>query len=59
MSDLSTTMEHEAVTRLFELARNGDVDNCEFAQLDSLVYERLRQAYTVNDGVQPHVQTMA
>ena len=41
----SNSTEHEAVTRLFDLARTGDVDNVEFAQLDSLVYQRLVQAY--------------
>ena len=37
--------EHEAVTRLFDLAQAGEVDNVEFSQLDSLVYSRLLQAY--------------
>ena len=37
--------EREAITRLFELARAGEVDNVEFDQLDSLVYTRLLQAY--------------
>lgn len=37
--------EHQAVTRLFELARAGTVDNVEFDQLDSLVYSRLLETY--------------
>lgn len=35
----------EAVVRLYELARNGEVDNLEFSQLDSLVYGRFQEAY--------------
>ena len=37
--------ESEAIPRLFELARAGQVDNLEFDQLDSLVYARLLEAY--------------
>jgi len=37
--------ESEAITRLFDLARAGEVDNLEFDQLDSLIYARLLQAY--------------
>ena len=44
-TNLDTSAEHEAVTRLFELARTGAVDNVEFNQLDSLVYSRLLEAY--------------
>lgn len=40
-----TRAGHDAVTRLFELSRSGEVDNLEFAQLDSLVYSRLLDAY--------------
>ncbi|MGY0611464.1 MULTISPECIES: hypothetical protein [unclassified Luteimonas] len=40
-----TRAAHEAVTRLFDLSRSGEVDNVEFNQLDSLVYARLLQAY--------------
>ena len=47
--------EHQAVTRLFELACNGETDNCEYSQLDSMVYERLRQAYAVTNS--PPVRT--
>lgn len=36
---------HDAVTRLYEMARNGEVDNIEYVQLDSLVYDRLVQTY--------------
>jgi len=50
MSTTDRNTEHEAVTRLYELARNGEVDNLEFAQLDSMIYERLQQAYDVRDA---------
>lgn len=47
-----TSAAHEAVTRLFDLSRSGDVDNVEFNQLDSLVYARLLQAYECDqDGI--------
>ena len=36
---------HEAVNRLFDLSRSGEVDNVEFSQLDSLVYSRLLRTY--------------
>lgn len=49
MSHAHDTTEHQAVTRLFDLSRVGEVDNVEFAQLDSLVYRRLVQTY---DSVQ-------
>lgn len=43
---------HDAVTRLFDLVRSGNVDNVEFNQLDSLVYSRLLQAYECDqDGL--------
>ena len=45
MYDQSPEHEHEAVTRLFELARSGDTENCEFSQLDALIYTRLEEAY--------------
>ena len=49
---LDTSAEHQAVTRLFELARAGTIDNIEFNQLDSLVYSRLLQAYECDqDGI--------
>ncbi len=37
--------EHDAVARLFDLSRSGEIDNVEFNQLDSLVYSRLIDAY--------------
>lgn len=43
---------HDAVTRLFDLVRSGEVDNVEFNQLDSLVYSRLLQTYECDqDGI--------
>ena len=42
--------EHEAVNRLFDLARAGQVDSVEFDQLDSLVHARLLQAYDCDAG---------
>jgi hypothetical protein len=45
MSAIDTNTEQQAVTRLFDLVRTGEVDNIEFAQLDSLIYERLLQTY--------------
>lgn len=57
MYDSDSNTEHEAVTRLFELVRSGDTDNCEFSQLDSMVYERLLLAYGADDSSNTHVQT--
>ena len=37
---------HDAVVRLFDLVRAGEVDNIEFNQLDSLVYSRLLETYS-------------
>jgi len=45
MYDHDENAEHEAVTRLFELARSGETGNCEYNQLDSMIYDRLEQAY--------------
>lgn len=45
MHEYSDDAGHEAVTRLFELARSGETDNCEYSQLDSMIYGRLEQAY--------------
>jgi len=45
MYDHDDNAEHEAVTRLFELARSGETENCEYSQLDSMIYHRLEQAY--------------
>lgn len=36
---------HEAVNRLFEMAREGDTASGEFEQLDSLVLEGLVRTY--------------
>lgn len=47
MSMIDPATEHQAVNRLFELSRNGDLDNLEFSQLDALIYERLQQTYRV------------
>ena len=47
---LDRSAEHEAVTRLFDLARAGAVDNIEFNQLDSLVYARLLETYAGDEA---------
>lgn len=47
MSMIDPATEHQAVSRLFELSSQGDVDNLEFAQLDALIYQRLQQTYHV------------
>lgn len=47
MSMIDPATEHQAVNRLFELSRNGELDNLEFTQLDALIYERLQQTYRV------------
>ncbi|GAA3931006.1 hypothetical protein [Luteimonas lutimaris] len=64
MYDHDDNAEHEAVTRLFELTRSGDTGNCEYNQLDSMIYDRLEQAYGSDDtGHRPsgaiQVQTAA
>lgn len=41
---------HDAVARLYELARCGEIDNIEYMQLDSLVYDRLAQTYEDASG---------
>ena len=52
---IDSNTQHQAVTRLFELARAGDVDNLEFDQLDSLIYGSLERTYRVTaHGVQGH-----
>lgn len=48
MIDSST--QHQAMVRLFDLVRNGEVDNLEFAQLDSLIYGGLEQTYQVSEA---------
>ncbi|MDH5832476.1 hypothetical protein [Luteimonas kalidii] len=42
--------QQQAIVRLFDLVRNGDVDNLEFSQLDSLIYGALEQTYQVTDA---------
>src|SRR5699024_8743726 len=42
--DCGSSAEHEAVNRLYELAREGDTDSGEYLQLDSLVYDSLLRA---------------
>lgn len=58
---IDSNTRHEAVNRLFDLVRNGDIDNLEFSQLDSLIYGGLEQTYRVTDAdiEQRHVQTSA
>jgi len=50
MYEQDENAEHEAMARLFDLTRNGETDNCEYSQLDSMIYGRLEQAYA-SDGV--------
>src|SRR3546814_19597239 len=52
MYEQDESAEHEAMTRLFDLTRNGETDNCEYSQLDSMIYGRLEQAYG-RDGTAP------
>jgi hypothetical protein len=54
MSTNANKTEQEAVVRLYELVRNGDMDNTEFSQLDSMVYERFMRNYDIDAS---HVQT--
>ena len=54
-----TDTEHEAVTRLFDLSRNGETDNCEFSQLDSMIYERLSRTYAVSESETVQSQTQS
>ncbi len=49
----SNSTEHEAVVRLYELARNGEVENTEFSQLDSMVYERFMRSYDIDASQAP------
>lgn len=59
--DCGSSVEHEAVNRLYELAREGDTDSGEYLQLDSLVYDSLLRAYGVRSEAapepEPSVQT--
>ncbi|MGJ4728984.1 hypothetical protein [Luteimonas sp. SDU101] len=47
---IDSTTQHQAINRLFDLVRNGDVENLEFSQLDSLIYGGLEQTYRVTDA---------
>lgn len=47
MSTIGSSTEHDAINRLFDLASAGEVQNVEFAQLDSMIYQRLMRAYDV------------
>ncbi|MGO1542396.1 MAG: hypothetical protein ACTHZI_07525 [Luteimonas sp.] len=51
--DCGSSAEHEAVNRLYELAREGDTDSGEYLQLDSLVYDSLLRAYGVRSEAAP------
>ena len=50
MSMIDSNTQHQAVVRLFDLARSGEVDNLEFEQLDSLIYGGLEQTYRVTEA---------
>lgn len=47
---IDSNTQHQAIGRLFELVRNGEVDNLEFTQLDSLIYGGLERTYPVGDA---------
>lgn len=49
MYDQDSQAEHEAVTRLFELARSGDTENYEYSRLDSMIYAGLQQTYSAGE----------
>ena len=51
--DCGSSVEHEAVNRLYELAREGDTGSGEYLQLDSLVYDSLLRAYGVRTEPAP------
>jgi hypothetical protein len=44
-----TSHGHEAVNRLFEMARQGDTASGEFEQLDSVIQEGLLRTYGAED----------
>src|SRR3546814_12862794 len=52
MYEQDENAEHEAMTRLFDLTRNGEPDNCDYSHLDSMIKGRLEQAYG-SDGTRP------
>lgn len=58
---IDSITQHQAINRLFDLVRNGEVENLEFSQLDSLIYGGLEQTYRVTDAdiERRHVQTSA
>ncbi len=58
---IDSMTQHQAITRLFDLVRSGEVENLEFSQLDSLVYGGLEQTYRVTEAdlEQRHIQTSA
>src|SRR3546814_21138027 len=45
MYEQDENAEHEAMTRLFDPTRNGETDNCEYSNPDSMIYGRREQAY--------------
>lgn len=46
MSDNGIGISDEsAIARMFELARDGAIDNQEFALLDAVIHARLRETY--------------
>ena len=47
---IDSATQHQAIGRLFDLVRNGDVDNLEYSQLDSLIYGGLEKTYHVSDA---------
>jgi len=49
--------DDRAVERLFELARSGDTENREFWELDTMVQERLLQAYGIPGALEYVTQT--
>lgn len=44
------SIQHQAIHRLFDLACRGEVENMEFAQLDSMVYAGLERTYPVDEA---------
>ena len=50
VSVIDSETQQQAIGRLFDLVRAGDVDNLEFSQLDSLIYGGLEQTYHVSDA---------
>src|SRR3546814_10328669 len=58
MYEQDENAEHEAMTRLFDLTRNGETDNCEYSQLDSMIYGRLEQAYGSDGRSEEHTSEL-